>query len=697
MKKSTPLALGAAIMLTATLQAVGGATPAAATGPGPWDVPALQQTPAITWGTPVDYGAYSVTPLTFTNVDYLGAPTSVFAYYAAPDVVVGTLPAVALVHGGGGAAFSTWAAQWAQAGYAAIAMDLFGNGAGGTRLPDGGPALDNATAFTNLSGGALTDMWTYQAVAAVVHSVSVLTSMPQVDDARIGMMGISWGGYLTEIVSGVDDRLAFAIPVYGAGFYVENSVPEDVLLGMSPADRATWVENFDPKQYLPHADLPMLFATGTNDFYFPLDSWKKSLTLTTGPRTLRLIPNWPHDYGTPFATAELIAFADQQVKGGVALPQVSRIGVSGGVASVTYASPTVISAATLNYTTSIGDYQVRTWQSAAATVNTGTSTISATVPADATAYFFTLTDSRGYKVTSVHEEVLLTQRVEAEDFAPGGPGVGYFDLTPANKGGAYRAEGVDVFGPSALYSNGYALGDTTSEWTAYDIRVPSSGAYTFGFRVATVNATTSITVKVDGATVATCAMPNTGGWLNFVTVRCGAYSMTAGQHRVELVQAGYSFAFDYWEYTSKRIEAEDFMRGGEGLGYHDTTAGNAGGAYRLDGGLNGVDIYSYPNPSPASNNHAIGSTVNGEYLSYDAYFPTTGSAPFTFRVGTQSATSQISVYIDGVLATTTSLPNTGNWANYQSVTSAPVSVTSGVHTVKLVFTGPFAFDYFDLY
>ncbi len=43
----------------------------------------------------------------------------------------------------------------------------------------------------------------------------------------------------------------------------------------SPAARDTWINNFDPKQYLSHADLPMLFATGTNDFFFPLIAGKR--------------------------------------------------------------------------------------------------------------------------------------------------------------------------------------------------------------------------------------------------------------------------------------------------------------------------------------------------------------------------------------------------------------------------------------
>ena len=78
-----------------------------------------------------------------------------FAYYATPGTLAGdtsrdsNLPAVVLVHGGGGTAFREWAELWAKRGYAAIAMDLAGHRPvegknphspeNRTRLADGGP------------------------------------------------------------------------------------------------------------------------------------------------------------------------------------------------------------------------------------------------------------------------------------------------------------------------------------------------------------------------------------------------------------------------------------------------------------------------------------------------------------------------------------------------------------------------------
>ena len=46
----------------------------------------------------------------------------------------GPLPAMVLVHGGGGKAFREWAELWAERGYVALAMDLAGHGPDGKRL-----------------------------------------------------------------------------------------------------------------------------------------------------------------------------------------------------------------------------------------------------------------------------------------------------------------------------------------------------------------------------------------------------------------------------------------------------------------------------------------------------------------------------------------------------------------------------------
>jgi hypothetical protein len=89
------------------------------------------------------------------------------------------------------------------------------------------------------------DQWPYHAVAGALRAHSLLAAHPSVDASKIGLTGISWGGYLTCVVrhatahpartrvhcqlvraqvSGVDERYRFAAPVYGCGFLHENSV-----------------------------------------------------------------------------------------------------------------------------------------------------------------------------------------------------------------------------------------------------------------------------------------------------------------------------------------------------------------------------------------------------------------------------------------------------------------------------------------
>ena len=152
-----------------------------------------------------------------------------------------------LVHGGGGKAFSAWAEHWANQGYVALAMDLSGNGPNG-RLSDGGPDQSDQSKFRDFTLETATEMWTYHAVSAVLRGHSLLRSLPEVDQDRVGITGISWGGYLTCIVAGIDPRFKVAVPVYGCGFLGENSVWKDKSLAqMNPEARELWLKLFDPK------------------------------------------------------------------------------------------------------------------------------------------------------------------------------------------------------------------------------------------------------------------------------------------------------------------------------------------------------------------------------------------------------------------------------------------------------------------
>lgn len=237
----------------------------------PWNLAELSNPPEFAWQ---DIES-SVRSLSYAGESYQGKPTRVFAYYASPGTLQANilldrdLPAVVLVHGGGGTAFREWAELWAKRGYAAIAMDLAGyrphegvnqhQRENRTRLAEGGPDQGDDEKFGSIDKEA-EQQWPYHAVANVIRAHSLIRSFASVDADRTAVTGISWGGYLTCIVAGVDNRFKAAVPVYGCGFLHENSAWLDRLGRMSPEQRDRWVKLWDPSQYLPAVSMPILFV-----------------------------------------------------------------------------------------------------------------------------------------------------------------------------------------------------------------------------------------------------------------------------------------------------------------------------------------------------------------------------------------------------------------------------------------------------
>ena len=256
---------------------------------GPWNLAAHQRPPVATWGTATN----RVQEVYYEGEPFNGKPTRIFAYYARPDHGKGPFPAMVLVHGGGGKAFAEWADRWSQRGYVALAMDLSGNGSNG-RLPDGGPDQSDTNKFRHFTPVEAREMWTYHAVAAAIRGHSLLAAQKEVDKTRIGITGISWGGYLTCIIAGLDHRLKVAVPVYGCGFLDQNSVWLATFEKMPPELRQRWVSFFDPSQYLGGVNCPILFLNGSNDFAYPMDSYQKCYRLVKSPMSLSLRVRLPH-------------------------------------------------------------------------------------------------------------------------------------------------------------------------------------------------------------------------------------------------------------------------------------------------------------------------------------------------------------------------------------------------------------------
>ncbi|WP_269523078.1 sulfatase-like hydrolase/transferase [Coraliomargarita parva] len=129
-----------------------------------------------------------------------------------------------------------------------------------------------------------------------------------------------------------------------------------------------------------------------------------------------------------------------------------------------------------------------------------------------------------------------------------------------------------------------------------------------------------------------------------------------------------------------RLEAEDYDLGGEGVAYHDTTAGNSltGTAYRNED----VDIAIC---SDAGGGYNIGGLAGNEWLAY-----TVNLAPGIYDIHFRMASANTGViagldcFLEGALVGSVDGLATGGWQSWQTATLTNVEVKPGGADRKLV-------------
>lgn len=363
------------------------------------DVPAFQEV--------AEAKADGVMAIYYDGPEYQGKPSKVFAFYGCPKVKPGQkVPGIVLVHGGGGTAFAEWVRLWVANGYAAIAMDTVGcvpfSGGVQKRIPDGGPAC--GPDFVHLDD-PLQDQWPYYVENAIARARTLLGSFPEVDNKRIGITGISWGGYLSCIAAGLDKRYCFAVHVYGCGFLKEKSA---WMKELSEPGKERWSQRFDPSLYLAGTSMPILWVTGTNDPAYPIESLIKSYALVKkAPVSLRVTVQMPHGHPEGWSPPEIKAFADSFCLGGVPLPTISGHGrAKDGRAWAAYRSSTPIVKAELIFAKrSHAEWNDRQWERVPAELRPGSGKVSAAIPPGTRFYYFNIRDNRDLLVSSPVSEL----------------------------------------------------------------------------------------------------------------------------------------------------------------------------------------------------------------------------------------------------------------------------------------------------
>jgi hypothetical protein len=315
-----------------------------------------------------------------------------------------------LIHGGGGTAFAEWVRLWNRRGFAAIAIDTVGTipakadekqpwNPTRARHEYSGPA--GWGDFANIDA-PVTDQWSYHAVAVSILAHSFLRAQPGVDPARIGVTGISWGGYLTSIVTSLDHRFRFGIPIYGCGFLGEDSAWLKDFEKLGPERAAKWLKLWDPSSYLALGRRPMFWIDGTNDFAYVMPSWQKSYRLPHGERLLSLQVRMKHSHPDGAKPEEIFAYAEAKLTGKRPLVTIRKQGVSANEAWAVYGSPTQPVRAEFCFTRDTGKWQDRKWDSIPAAMDAASHRITAQIPDGVRAGFLNLIDDRGLVISTEH-------------------------------------------------------------------------------------------------------------------------------------------------------------------------------------------------------------------------------------------------------------------------------------------------------
>ncbi|MGI9242788.1 MAG: glycoside hydrolase family 3 N-terminal domain-containing protein [Verrucomicrobiales bacterium] len=127
------------------------------------------------------------------------------------------------------------------------------------------------------------------------------------------------------------------------------------------------------------------------------------------------------------------------------------------------------------------------------------------------------------------------------------------------------------------------------------------------------------------------------------------------------------------------IQAEAYEEGGDGIGYHDATPGNLGGAFRDDG----VDIFR-----GGAEGHYVGDTSPGEWLEFMISVETGFNCQLRYRVAAESASAvfNLRLEIDGITKDVVVTGAAGGATTWSDVfSSRTFRLAAGDHRVRISF------------
>lgn len=255
-----------------------------------------------------------VRELTYVSHSCDDEPIVAYGFLAVPEGGE-ELPGVLHIHGGGQTASVDHVVHWAKRGYAALTFDWTGPRDDRERFSQFGGASDNKY----LVEPDPYHSHLFHGTAIARRGLTLLEQVPEVDGERLGIYGISWGGFLSWLVNGSDSRVKAGVAIYGCGGTLKwgNGTGPDY--DPDDEDQRTWNFCFNPFVYAELLHGPMLLLNSTNDFFGWMDTAEELYTILPPQHSLCFCPHFNHHLDE-FTSRNLYAWIDKHLKGGAPWP-----------------------------------------------------------------------------------------------------------------------------------------------------------------------------------------------------------------------------------------------------------------------------------------------------------------------------------------------------------------------------------------
>ncbi|OLS24389.1 MAG: Cephalosporin-C deacetylase [Candidatus Heimdallarchaeota archaeon LC_3] len=269
----------------------------------------------------------NITTYYFNSGEYDNHPIRVFAEVRKLESINQSRPAILFIHGFGGnhTQVDPYVDYYSNKGFITLSIDLPGFSGQTTGFPELSPDFLEISS-NNPKASAL-----YILERSVINSISLLTTIPEVNQSQIIVVGGSLGGILSIYASALDTRIFASAIFLAAGDFADGIKYGGLLNAFFPRDKypsplesqevRDFLQKFDPLIYAKHSNVPIFYSIGTNDEFFSIESANKTYSQFPTNKAVNFIPGHNHDLSLDLTVESTDMWLSATINNSIILPE----------------------------------------------------------------------------------------------------------------------------------------------------------------------------------------------------------------------------------------------------------------------------------------------------------------------------------------------------------------------------------------